>query len=46
MFLLQHLYVGVDDVVVVPTPCADNVDVVEDTTFFVDDDEVVSTFLC
>ena len=57
--LLQHLYVDVDDVVVVPTPCvnnanmivvpapcANNIDVVEVTTVCVDDDVVVSTFLC
>ena len=28
MMLLQHLYDDVDDVVMVPTPCVDDVDVV------------------
>ena len=28
MMLLQHLYVDVDDMVVVPTPCVDDVDVI------------------
>ena len=27
MMLLQHLYVDVDDVVMVPTPCVDDVDI-------------------
>ena len=55
MMLLWHLYVDdvvmvltpcVDDVdmVVVPAPYAENVNVVEVTTLCVDDDDVVSTF--
>ena len=40
MTLLQHLYVDVDDVVMVPTPRADNVDVVV-TTVCDDDDDLV-----
>ena len=59
MMLLQHLYVDVDDVVMIPTPYVDdpdmvvvpapfanNVYVLEVTTLCVDDDDVVSTFLC
>ena len=41
----QHL-VNDDDMALVPTPCADNVNVVEVTTLCVVDDDVVSTFLC
>ena len=55
MMLLQHLYV--DDVVVVPTPCVDDVDIVVVPTPCVDNvdvvevttlcvDDVVSKFLC
>ena len=59
MMLLQHLYVDVDDVDVVPTPCvaidmivvstpcADNVGMVEVTTLYVDDDDDdVPALLC
>ena len=56
MLFLQHLYDDVDDVVmvptpfvvadmvVVPTPCATNINMIEVTTPCVDDDNVVSTF--
>ena len=57
MMLLQHLYVDVVvmvptpcvdvvDMVVVSASCANNVDMVEVTTLYVDDYDVLSTFLC
>ena len=58
IMLLQHLYVDVDDVVMVPTPCVDDADMivvptpcvdnvnVVEVTTLCDDDDVVSIFLC
>ena len=45
--LLQHLYVDVDDVVMVPTPCVDDVDMVVVPTPYANNVNVVEvTRLC
>ena len=47
MMLLQHLYVDVDDVVVVPIPCVHDVDMILFLTPCVDNVDVVEvTTLC